>query len=834
MINFLKKHKMSLIKIAVIILILGLLTLYVTVKLLSNRFIYVPRTPYDQTGFVKVDAFDEEHIFIVQNDRFKLELNASDTKFVLTDDLTSEKWHSNPQISVGVYPKDYNDLFVIYYERLLEAPKSVSVFDKSIKTKEYLFKEIDKGLEILYMVGREVDITLKDLPKEISGENFEQLILAPLKELAKTDSSLRRNVMILEEYYQTYNKGESHRLSDVTTPDAINLLYNLIFNLSDYTEEHMIEDSRRYNIPLDLTIPYFEFVVRYEIIDTGLKVTIINESIFEEEEFQIAYIDVLPYFGSNTAADTGFTIIPDGSGILIDHQQGNTLSPTYDKRIYGSDASIGSKDIMPETQQVVSMPMYGYTKNDNGFINVLESSDTMASIRAGFKTNASVVPFVYYRYMIRERDGFIFESQSSYGSQQRVTVWTKDYNTEDFVSNYIFGDNTNTYYELAKLYQNYLVEKYELEKHTSDEIMHITVLGGYKQKKHFLGFPYDSVQSLTNAAEVKLIVDELELQGLPLNLSYLGWSNEGIRPTLMNKITFDSRVASKKDIVKLKEQLEQENIKLMLEFFTQTAYTDKRLKPKKEVTKNIFQKPNVYYQYDEATQLRDRRTMPYYRLGADLQASVYENINKIDYIDSVILNDEAKQIATEFYNKETKFRNKVVENVLDNLSGINKEITLRNPNIYGSVMVDNIIDTPNSGARNVIVSYDIPLIQLVYNGYISYAHQSANLDTSQSVVWHKLKAIETGSRMQFTLTYNNTIELMRTEYHNYFSTYYKYWIEEINDIIDELNSYDIYNYEIVGHKILNPQGTLVEVTYSNGVVFTINYEKETLIESRVP
>ena len=49
---------------------------------------------------------------------------------------------------------------------------------------------------------------------------------------------------------------------------------------------------------------------------------------------------------------------------------------------------------------------------------------------------------------------------------------------------------------------------------------------------------------------------------------------------------------------------------------------------------------------------------------------------------------------------------------------------------------------------------------------------SANLDTSKSLEWYKLKALESGSKLQFTLSYRDTVDLIKTQYNHYYSTYY--------------------------------------------------------------
>lgn len=835
------KKRRKLLIVSVILLLLVGFGIYITSRILSNKTEYVPRALYNKESYTHVSDYAPEHEFTLSNSRFDFKLYANSTKFELHDYKTNQTWYSNPEAIHSQYPVEFNDLFVLYYEKLLEAPKSVSIRDKSVALGTYSFKEVDNGLEVLYEIGRDDKKTFYDLPYQTTKEKFKELIIEPLKQKSKNPSSgvRRLDVTVLENAFMYVSQTDSYLLLEnkFNTQDAINLAYNLIFTHSLYTEEDMEEDRNKFGFPEPPEDPYFEFVVRYELTNEGFKVRIINASILESETFQVAYMDVLPYFGSNNLNDEGITVIPDGSGIVIDHVNGNFSSGTYEKRIYGRDLSVGSETfIMPEIDDAVKMPMYGYTKNNHGFINIVEESDTMTSIRAGNRTTSSSgaytnrVPWIHYRYHVRERDGFTFQSWSQ---QQRVSIWTKEYTTDDFVSNYIFTDDTYTevsYFELAKLYQKYLINLYGLEKKTFDDVMHLTILGGYIKKKHFMGFPYDSVQALTTPKQILEIMNEIENENEKLDVSYQGWANDGIKPYVMDKIKFNGNVASKKQITNLNKELSEDGNRLFLEFFTQSAYTNKGLK-NKDKAKNIFQNSVKYYDLDIATQIPYRNRLPQYILSNQKQNKVYNRINKMNYIDNVVLTDEASLITSSFENNKVIFRKDARANTINNLENINKVFALRNANLYGNLYADKLLDTPIIGGASRLADYSIPFIQIVYNGYFNYTMPSANLDTSKSLEWYKLKALESGSKLQFTLSYRDTVDLIKTQYNHYYSTYYNNWISGINSLLAEIKTLNIYNETIVSHKTLNNQGTIVKVVYSNGDEYTINYETETFIKA---
>ncbi|VEU79773.1 DUF5696 domain-containing protein [Haploplasma axanthum] len=832
--------KKRIIKLTIIslLLIIGIIILVVTIS--KNKKSYVARDPYDKSKFVMFEDTPKDKIFELSNNRFEFRLNSANTQFEVKDKTTNQQWLSSPEKLNEQTATELSELFVVYYERQLETPKSVSVLDESIKFNKYGFRFENNSLDVLYEIGGKREISFTDLPRKVPVEKFEELILKPLEELGKEDSDVRRNISFLKSRFMLLKEENVYFLRDITAQDALDIIYDLIFVKSDYTEDDYIEDNTKYGFPIHEDIPYFEFVVKYLLTDKGLKVQIINDSIYETEKFQIAYIDVLPYFGVGNINDYGFTVIPDGSGIFIDHENGRYNTTTYEKRIYGTDLSVESGlMVQPEEQEVIKLPMYAYSKNDYGFINVVESSDSMTSIRAAFRTTTrnnvytNKIPYVHYRYLIRERDAFNFASSSS---TQRVSIWTSEYNKEDFMSEYIFVEDGKEYYNFASEYQEYLKANFNFKNKTNEDILHLTFLGGYKEKKYFLGFSYETVNALTKASKIMEIADKINSNN-DLSISYQGWSNDGIKATSMKNISFNNKVASKKQIKNLLKDANSKNIDLYLEFNANTAYTDKKISVNKDVNKTLLQNTVAYNKYNLATTLADRSTMNKYYLNTNYSTKVYDQILKFsnkNELSNIVISDDGSRLSSNFTNKKVIFRNELIDTFDTNINKLDsKNIALRDSNFYGIIKANKILDVKTIGTRHRMVDYSIPFMQLVLNGLVDYYSASINLDTSKSIKWHQLKAIETGSKMQFTLSYEDTVNLINTEYSNYYSTFYNNWIETINSTYNYLKNTGIYESRIVGHKVLNADATIVEVEYENGSKYVINYLNETVIESEV-
>ncbi|MFA7377178.1 MAG: DUF5696 domain-containing protein, partial [Acholeplasmataceae bacterium] len=442
------------------------------------------------------------------------------------------------------------------------------------------------------------------------------------------------------------------------------------------------------------------------------------------------------------------------------------------------------------------------------------------------------IPYANYRYFIRERDAFIFQSSTS---SQRVTSWSIDYNKDDFVFEYQFIEESNlTYYDMIKTYQTHLVDLYQLEEITKQKQLHVTLLGGYLEKKYFLGFPYTSVEALTSTKGVRQIKDDLIDLGIDqFDMTYQGFSNNGVKPSAYLETDYNKNIASRKALEKLVKDLNKEEIDLFLEFSTTFAYTDQHINVKKDVTENIFHKPVYRYPYDEATLLADKSKTISYVLNTSAQNRVFSNVIKTSNrlgVTHISLTDFGQSFASNLNKKETMFRNEIAANQMSMMNRLeDKSVQLRNPNQYLIGQASQILDLSLKGTMHPIVDFDIPFIPLVLNGYMDFAGNSVNMDDSKSIHWHLLKAIETGASLQFSFTAEETTKLVKTEYNYLISTYYKYWLEDLNTMMTTLDDLNILNQKVINHQVLNPQGSIVEVTYRDGKTIRINYETESYV-----
>ena len=198
-------------------------------------------------------------------------------------------------------------------------------------------------------------------------------------------------------------------------PLALGRIDNIL-KLVGYTVEDLAYDNAEQGIAVEDSRAEFEVAVKYTLTDHGFEAKIINASIVEKNNAPIIYIDFLPFFGSSTEKDSGYVVIPEGSGILINHNSGKNYAG---KRLYGPDIA-NSKETKTNDSLNISLPLFGVKQNDGGFISVIKNGGGMATVLAQTHRPAHRLTF----RIIVPLPGRSNVRVLTWRTVQPVTIWT--------------------------------------------------------------------------------------------------------------------------------------------------------------------------------------------------------------------------------------------------------------------------------------------------------------------------------------------------------------------------------------------------------------------------
>lgn len=784
--------------------------------------------PYDKTGFVNYDELTTENGKIVKGD-YELVIDYKTTHFTLTNTATNDVWTSAPEGSNKL------DTFVLYYSKGLGQPTPMGSYSNSIDhegKKQYSVRADNTSIEILYNMGGKVKIDYSDFPELISEERYNDIIRV-LEEAS--ESSLIR---IFNANYQVNNEYHYYKLinPEQISQTYIKKLYEIFYEIYGYTREDLEEDNKEFGITTTKKYPTFEVAIKYSLDENGLVVEIINDSLLDYEDFPLIYIDLLPYFGCATTEEDGYAIIPDGSGILLDFNSPRSYASYYEQRIYGSDEAVNSLK-MKENKQKITLPVYGMKVEKNGldsqgFINTIEvgaeACSLVANIVTAINTDLERYNQVYYRYYYREYDIYKF---SSLAGLSDIKTWTNSYQKSDLKIHIMSVDGEGTYTQMAQKYQQYLVSKGFLVKKdlTTEPVLDLTLLGGYYEKTNFIGIPYSRKRSLTSPNQVLEISKILrEKQINQINIIYDGWYNEGIKPSTSENISLSSAIASKSDLKSLQVSLDAIGVNFYPTIYFNTAYSDKNLNNKERV-KNMYGQDSIMYDNEESSYGVDKTSRERYLL----QASMFDkNFNKINKkyqkltFKNIGINDAFTIMYGSYQSSGTSFRNDTKNSICDIMNKYSQNfesIMGKNPYDFALKYLSLITDLPFEGTNYQITQCSVPFYQLVISGYIDYSSPAFNTNDHYELEYHKMKALEYGSNLSMIWTYQETTDLIGTEYDYYYSTYYLNWLDKTVEIYKELQTSKVYQTSLVKHEILDLTGTINKSTYQNGMEIIFNY-----------
>ena len=321
-----ENFKFPLVPLIAFLIVTLILVLIVTIVVTGKKE-FPTKDPYDKTGFVSYEDLDKSQT-IIENDNYQFVMNNDDTHFTLLDKTTNKSYESRPTNLTKA------DTLTVYYSGSLGTPTKYGNYNYSInyeKQHRYAIRTSLNSIEVLYLLGGKVKIDFTDFPQLLDKEKFEINILQKANDYVdelksskdpqyltyKTYLAYLNNYKLNTEfgYYAMTNKESLTEL-------ALTGLYEIFYNVCGYTKEELEKDNLEFGVVNEKTYPTFEVSIKYTLEDEGLKVELINESIVDYEEYPLIYIDILPYFCAATHEETGYSLIPDGSGAILEHNNG--------------------------------------------------------------------------------------------------------------------------------------------------------------------------------------------------------------------------------------------------------------------------------------------------------------------------------------------------------------------------------------------------------------------------------------------------------------------------------------------------------------------------------
>ncbi len=698
-----------------------------------------------------------------------------------------------------------------------------------------LAKENDESKEDYYMELPTVDYGEEGFKVVTENEKLALLANIPTGEVALQDKATGKI------WYSNPQDREQDTTAVIKTRSHSQVVLKFIEMESgnDLTIDSRLGCVLRRGLDYELTKNGIKFIYRfpihgvvvpleYTLKDDCFEAKIITDEIeeYNTEAFMLMDIGVLPFFGAGSVADNGYMFVPDGSGALINYNNGKTNSAEYSAMVYGSDTLVAKNE--SSSKASIRMPVFGNKTNDQGFLGIITSGEAEGTIKATVSGIASNYNQVYTSMNYRE----VFITEMTSNGKLRTLKQYSDCNLDgsDFTVRYypLTGNDAN-YSAMANLYRKYLKETGVLsDKTESKSSLAVELYGAIRVKENVLGVQKDVVTPLTNYEQAKGLIEDLYADGVNnFDMLYLGWNSGGMRAAINDSVSPEKVLGGKKTLQELLNTANEKQVNLYLgNDFTNLYRNGNGYSLVADASKLMTQNPAKLFEFRYASQEENTdayRSLLSPSLISKTVSNYVKSALKYNAV-SVAETTFASQLYSDYGKKTYSLRYQSQKTVVDSLKQMSEKIdnvAVTDGNLYAIPYVDTVFDVPVNSSGYDMVDESVPFYTMVLHGYVQMTTDSINL--SETPKKSMLKAIETGCIPKYTFIFGDPSVLIGTEYSDLFNISVDDWYEKIVD--EYKQNADVFSkigsLEVVSHTMLEKNVYLTE--YEDGTKIIVNY-----------
>ena len=572
-------------------------------------------------------------------------------------------------------------------------------------------------------------------------------------------------------------------------------------------------------------VAYPDIAISYEVTlkmdEMGFSVSIPKDKIVEEnaDTYTVASFYVYPFMGySYLGEDTGYMIIPDGQGAIIELKDNEErFSSPFDRTVYGSNIGVETSvysDWSVDAEQVL-LPAFGMVHEDDGMavLGFIENGDASARIMAYPNGVRMKFDWVCAKYLYR-----MVYSQPTGPNSSTISMRTEHARDIDIQQQFLLEEGEGASYAgLACALRRYMTEKgYFGEADTTDFDIAVDFLGA-ETENYVLGKQSVVMTTFDQAAD---ILEDLAQQGVRgVSVTLRGWQEGGLSGALPTDAYAPAgslggdgemqRLIQRAQALNDRISLEADFLHLNVETHPLLFYSSFKM-----ITSQTWSRPTFGKVYDTLYCLTPKKTLEIGRSTLNQMAAhqvpgiALTGVTSLmsDYYESNHYQDSASMMAA----YET-----LVQEAAEKM-----EASLSKANCYLWRHAAALKDMPVTGSDYSYVKRDIPFLAITLSGKMPYYTEYANFQAN--IHRYFLHLVEQGTRPAFLLTAEDPIKLQNTNSNDVYSSRYELyqdlipaWYAELKALHDQLG-----RAEITDHVF---SGDMVRVNWSNGVTVYLNF-----------
>ena len=580
-----------------------------------------------------------------------------------------------------------------------------------------------------------------------------------------------------------------------------------------------------------------EIPVFYELRDTGLAVHIEAAKITDKKECLLD-IALHPYFAAAADTDNGYFLIPDGSGAVVNFNNGRSKAAggSVSWSVYGTDA-LKKTDYYDRTLRSVNLPLFGMhfegdgANSAHGLIAWLESGAAMADLNVKVSDEENPYNNAYYKFNYRPYTLATLLDRTD-KAQKFYIASARHTKVERFSVEFCLLGEKSSYSDMAAYVSDRIFAGCEPADKGDIPVFLDVYMSVYKQV-YTLGIPRMTDMVLTTTEQCESLLEELGGEKTVLLL-------RGLTPygasggKISTKFTVSSKMGGIKDYSNFVKHCSEKGAVVypVSEFVKFTKGTFK-YNGIFSSARSVTGKSLKSYWYNPATLLDNGKISFTYLSAPKIPKAVenYLNSCKKQKISTTAPLSLGNSPYTDNKRADREETANIARQALEKIKAARLSVLLENPDAYAIKYADHIIGMPTVSSGNYLFDYDVPFLQMVSGRYVIYGGE--NVDACGDYNKKLLNCAETGSALTFTVSYGNYEEIRETELDFLYSADHALSGKRICETVKQYNGAmrKIAGSYLTAHERV-ADGVFIS-HFSNGVRIVVNYSDKTYCCSEV-
>lgn len=588
----------------------------------------------------------------------------------------------------------------------------------------------------------------------------------------------------------------------------------------------------------------FEIPLEYRLDGDGLVVSIPTSAIKEYGQGSLYRIQVLRYMGASTYTDNGCIVVPNGSGSIINFNNGKTSAANYSQYIYDLDP-VAANYTTTENLDGARLALFGLCYEDRGILTTIEDGASTSLVTAGVSGVYNDLNYAYPTFVVRCVDNLRMFGDSS----SDVFVLEEDIYDINLKVRYSFlTEEYAGYAGLANYYRERLINEGVLTAETKagDIPFYYDVICALEETAHVVGTQYMSTFEMTTFEEAGSMAEQLKEGGINNQVINLqGWFNDGYYHAVPDDVDIIGSLGGKKGLEELNSLITGMNGKLYADVaFQKVTWADDDFNYEAEGSRYYGAGYVVSFGQVNPTTLRNTSGLGYFETEFDLLSPKFlpryvegftDEIEDIELY-GVSLRDLGDDLHSDKKRTNVIDREKALDIVLgqfDLLKTSGKKLMTERANEYALAYSSDIINVPVDDNDFAIIDASIPFYQMIIHGSIDYAGELLNYEDNYDLDETILNLIEAGASPHYVFTWEESSRMKDSGLNRYYTTTFSRWIDDALNVYERVNEAlaPVAGSYMVDHEIFD--NGVRKITYSNGVSIYINYDDEALVAEGV-